>query len=356
MEESRHTFMREVLRYIAPGTELRRGIDNVLRANTGGLIVLGYTDQLKEMVDGGFYINCAFSPAYLYELSKMDGAIILTADGSKILYANTQLVPNNDIPSSETGIRHRTAQRVAKQTGSLVVSVSQRRRVITLYKGEHRYSLREMEMILTKANQGIQTLDKYKSALDQSIINLGALEFEETVSFQDIAQVLHRTELVLRIKEEILNYVLELGTEGRLITMQLDELLAGMEQETNDLIKDYVKDPNTSAEAVLKGLSKLNRNELLNDNVIMRVLGHPEAATIQDQSISPRGYRILNKIKRLPPYIIENVVQGYGGLSLITEATIEELDEIEGIGSARAKKIKEGLQQIQEQLFLERHV
>lgn len=174
---------------IAPGTPLREGLDNVLGAKTGALIVIGYDEGVREIVDGGFHIDCPFTPAYLYELAKMDGAIILSNDGKRILYANAQLVPDSAIPSTETGIRHRTAQRTARQTGKLVVSISQRRNIITLYKGNFRYALKDMGVILTKANQAIQTLEKYKSVLDQTTTNLTALEFEELVTLSEVALV-----------------------------------------------------------------------------------------------------------------------------------------------------------------------
>ncbi|MFC5713765.1 DNA integrity scanning diadenylate cyclase DisA [Thalassorhabdus alkalitolerans] len=355
-DKKKNNVMENVLHYVAPGTPLREGIDNVLRAKTGGLIVLGYTDEMKSIVDGGFYINCEFSPAYLYELAKMDGAIILSQDGKKILYANTQLVPDNGITSTETGIRHRTAERVARQTGGLVISISQRRHVITLYKGYERYSLRDMGMILTKANQAIQTLEKYKVVLDQSITNLGALEFEELVTFQDVSQVIHRVEMVLRIKNEILNYISELGNEGRLITMQLNELVSNIEEEAVYLIKDYVKNETLIAKDILKEMQKLSNEELLDDSIIFKLLGYPRQVNHQEHSVSPRGYRILHKIPRLPASIIENLVKEFEGVNKIMVSSIAELDEVEGIGEARARKIKEGLNRIQEQLFIDRHI
>lgn len=218
---------------------------------------------MVPIVDGGFFINCDFSPAYLYELAKMDGAIILSEDGKRILYANTQLVPNNGITSNETGIRHRTAERVAKQTGNLVISISQRRHVITLYQGDHRYSLKDIGVILTKANQAIQTLEKYKVVLDQGITNLGALEFEQLVTLQEVTQVIHRVQMVLRIKREILNYINELGNEGRLITMQLNELVAYTEKEAIYLLKDYMKNDNQNPKEILKELTKFKRRNCL---------------------------------------------------------------------------------------------
>lgn len=350
------TFVSEILRLVAPGTALRQGIDNVLRANTGGLIVLGYNNEMMRIVDGGFFINTDFSPASLYELAKMDGAIILSEDASRILYANTQLVPENTIASTETGIRHRTAQRVARQTGNLVISISQRRNVITLYQGEYRYSLKDIGVILTKANQAIQTLEKYQSVLDQSITNLGALEFEELVTFTEISQVMHRIEMVLRIKTEILNYVNELGDEGRLISMQLEELVMNTEQEALLLIKDYMKEADQSPKETLRKLKRLSNEELLDDNVIVKLLGYGKISNLAEFPVCPRGYRILSKIPRLPVMVVDNLIDAFHELPRVTRATEMELDEVDGIGEARAKKIKDGLTRIQEQLFIDRHI
>jgi diadenylate cyclase len=345
-----------VLRFVAPGTALRDGMENVLRAKTGGLIVVGYNNDIMGLVDGGFTINGDFSPANLYELAKMDGAIILSSDGKKILFANAQLVPDSTIPSSETGIRHRTAERVARQTGQLVVSISQRRNVITLYKGTLRYALRDIGVILTKANQAIQTLEKYKSVLDQAMTNLGALEFEELVTLQEVAMVIHRIEMVLRIKAEINRYINELGSEGRLISMQLEELVANVEEETIFLIKDYCRDDHCDPGEVIAQLKKLSADELLENNTIVRLLGYSGSINVQEETISPRGYRILNKIPRLPTVIIDNLVLQFRGLPQVMMATIQELDDVDGIGEVRARAIKDGLMRIQEQMFIDRHI
>jgi diadenylate cyclase len=355
-KDKKAAIINEILQFVAPGTPIRQGIDNILRAKTGGLIVVGYNDKVKSLVDGGFSIDCKFTPAHLYELAKMDGAIILNEGGTRILYANTQLIPDTSIPSIETGIRHRTAERVAKQTGNLVVSISQRRNVITLYQGNIRYSLKEIGVILTKANQAIQTLEKYKVVLDQGITNLGALEFEELVTFQEVSQVIHRIELVLRIKNEILNYVNELGTEGRLISMQMEELVTNIEEEAILLIRDYMNDTGLEPLEVLKQLNKLSSDELLEENNIVKILGYAGISNRQEETIVPRGYRILHKIPRLPSLIIENLVHEFDSLNEILKASIEQLDDVEGIGEVRARNIKDGLTRIQEQLFIDRHI
>lgn len=356
-EEIKRDVMSQLLQMVAPGTPFRDGLENVLRAKTGGLIVVGYSTEVTEIVDGGFSIDCDFSPNYLYELAKMDGAIILSEDIKRILYANTQLIPDSSISSSETGIRHRTAERVAKQTNKLVVSISQRRNVITLYQGNLRYALKDIGVILTKANQAIQTLERYKVVLDQSLTNLSASEFEELVTLHDVTNVIARFEMVLRIKAEINRYINELGNEGRLISMQLEELVGNAELEARLIVKDYVRDLSEDrVKEMQTGLKRLSSDELLEPHQIIRLLGYPHTNAIAEEPVSPRGFRILGKIPRLPSIIVANLVEKFGYLPHMMMATIEELDEVDGIGEVRARAIKEGLKRIQEQVFIDRHI
>ncbi|EKN69198.1 DNA integrity scanning protein DisA [Neobacillus bataviensis LMG 21833] len=345
----------DVLQFLAPGTPIREGIDNVLRANTGGLIVVGYNERVKSIVDGGFEINCPFSPSFLYELAKMDGAIILNETGNKILFANAQLAPNPEIPSSETGMRHRTAERAAKQTKTLVIAISQRRNVITLYQGNFRYALKDIAVILTKANQAIQTLEKYKAVLEKSVTNLSILEFEESVTYNDILLVLHRFEMVLKIKNELLTFLHELGTEGRLIRLQMNEILTDLEEEMMLIMKDYACERDSKVRDILQRMQALTSSGTIEDVVLLKLLGYLGYVHL-DENKPPRGYRILHKIPRLPTIIIENLISSFGELSKIIYATVEELDDVEGIGEVRAKKIKEGFKLIKERLYTDRHL
>jgi len=357
MREDEESQMDQLLKMVAPGTPFREGLDSVLSAKTGGLIVVGYSPEVMQIVEGGFSINCDFSPNSLYELAKMDGAIILSEDLKRILFANTQLIPDSTIPSSETGIRHRTAERVAKQTGKLVVSISQRRNVITLYQGNLRYALRDIGFILTKANQALQTLDKYKAVLDQALTNLGASEFEEMVTLEEVANVMQRLQMVQRIRSEIRRYINELGTEGRLIRMQLEELVSDIDEEETWLIMDYCRElGEDKIRDVRRELRRLTSEELLETGAIVRALGYPPTGSALDQSVSPRGFRMLHKIPRLPSMIISNLVERFSYLPHIMMATIEELDEVDGIGEVRARAIKEGLKRLQEQVFIDRHL
>lgn len=356
-EASQLDKINDLLRLVAPGTPFRDGLENVLRAKTGALLVVGYSPEVMGVVDGGFSINCDFSPNYLYELAKMDGAIILSEDLKRILYANTQLIPDSSISSIETGIRHRTAERVAKQTGKLVVSISQRRNIITLYQGTLRYALKEIGVILTKANQAIQTLEKYRSVLGQASTNLTASEFEELVTMPEVVNVIQRIEMVLRIKMEIKRFINELGNEGRLISMQMEELVSNIEEEAWLLYKDYAKeDSDEKIRDLILGLKRSTDDELLDVNHIVRLLGYPSSAATSEEYIAARGYRVLNKIPRLPNVIIHNLVERFERFPHVITATIEELDEVDGIGEVRARTIKEGLKRLQEQVFIDRQM
>lgn len=342
-----------VLQQLAPGTALREGLESILLAKTGSLIVVGDSPEVMALVDGGFRLDCEFTPTRLYELAKMDGAIILTRDARRILYANAMLVPDPSIVSSETGTRHRTAERVARQTGELVISISQRRDLITLYKGPVKYILRDFPVILAKANQALQTLEKYKLVREQAVARLSALELDDMVSVLDVALVVQRTEMVLRIGAEIERYIAELGTEGRLVAMQLEELIAGVAAEGLLIIRDYASSDDAGHAAALRDqMAEWPFEELQDLGAIARLLG----AGALESPIGPRGYRLLRRIPRLPAAVIENLVGRFGRLQRVLSATLEELDDVEGIGEVRARAIQEGLRRLRAQFTLERQL
>lgn len=342
------------LEMMAPGTQLYEGLDSILKAKTGALIVIGDTPEILELVNGGFHIDAEMHPASLYELAKMDGAIVLSSDAKRILYANAQLTPDAMIPSFETGTRHKTAERVAKQTGQIVISISQRRNVITVYRENWKYVIREVSVILSKANQALSTLEKYRSVFQQSLVNLSALEFEDLVTLTDVATVLQRSQMVNRIAREIERYVIQLGSEGRLVRMQLEELMADIKDEGLLVFKDYFMNDNLGE--VWIQLEEWDSDDLLNLGLISKALGYGGSITSLEQAVAPRGYRILAKIPRLPMPVIENLVKSFEDLSTIMDATIEELDDVEGIGEVRAKAIKEGLRRLREQVLVDSHI
>ncbi len=344
----------ETLKFLAPGTPLREGLENIVRARTGALIVVADYERIKELVDGGISIEAEMTPALLYELAKMDGAIILSKDGKTIRHANAQLLPDPHIPSTETGIRHRTAERVAKQTGDLAIAISQRRNVITLYKDGWKYALEDIAFMVTKANQAIQTLEKYKAVLDQSLTNLTILEFDDLVSLSDVVSSLQRIIMVLRVKSEIEKYISELGVEGRLVRMQLQELVADVDDEGVLITRDYAVEEPKHPDSLFQQILEESSDEPLNPAGVTRALGYSASLSALDLSVTPRGYRILRKIPRLPMAVIENLVAEFGSLQRVLAADADRLDEVEGIGEVRAAAIVNGLRRLREYVALDR--
>lgn len=346
--------LKKILKIVSPGTHLREGLENILRAKTGGLIVLGDSDDVMSIVDGGFKIDSVYTPAYIYELAKMDGAIILSSDLKRILYANTQLQPSVNMGTFETGTRHRTAQRVAKQTEKITIAISQRRNMITLYKGDVRYILKDTNEVISRANQAIQTLEKYVAVLEKVVNNLNVLEFQDLVSMFDVATAIQRTEMVMRIVEEIEIYIVELGNEGRLISMQLDELIKDIEDDGIMMIKDYCKD-GIDYESAYREVQKLDYKELLEIEYIAKELGYSGDALV-DTLVSSRGNRILNKIPRIPSNVIDNMIKHFKYISNVLNASTEDLDQVEGIGEARAKAIKSSIKRLKEQVSINKRI
>ena len=356
-DHRRHPELLAALRRIAPGTDLRHGMDDIIRGHLGALIVIGEPQELQFLFSGGIKLDIDYTPALLYQLAKMDGAIALNGNATRIAWCYVQLMPDPTILSSETGTRHRTAERVSKQTDALVIAVSQRRDVVSLYVDGAKYILEEIPAVLAKANQALQTLDKYRSRLDQVSTRLTALEFEGGVTLHDVLTVLQRAELVTRMAVEIERYIVELGSEGRLIEMQLEETMVGVAGDKAALLHDYLAEPAEDAFAVaLDGIARLAHQDLLDFGRLAELLGHDRKVNTLDFPVSPRGYRILGRIPRLPKLVVQNIVREFRGLDEILAATDPELESVEGVGEIRAKDIREGLRRLQEINLVDRYL
>jgi diadenylate cyclase len=348
----------KALEMVAPGTDLREGLDDIVHANTGGLIVIGDPDELGFLFSGGIRLDIDYTPAFLYQLAKMDGAIVLNANATKVVWANVQLTPDPTILSAETGTRHRTAERVSKQADALVIAISQRRDVVSLYVDGVKYILEDIPVVLAKANQALATLDKYRSRLDQVSTRLTALEFEGGATLHDVLTVLQRAELVMRMGVEIERYIVELGTEGRLIEMQLDEVMVGVAGDRAALIRDYAagNDDEELFTLVLDGLARLPHQDLLDFGRLAELLGHDRKLNTLDFPVSPRGYRILGRIPRLPRLVVQRIVGAFGGLEDLLATSDAELESVDGVGEIRAKDIREGLRRLQEINLVDRYL
>ena len=349
--------MVKALEMVAPGTPLREGIDNIVHARTGGLIVVGDTEELAFLLSGGIKLDVDYTPQLLYQVAKMDGAIILNVNATKLAWANVQLTPDPTILSLETGTRHRTAERVSKQVDALVVAISERRDVVSLYVDGAKYILEDIPNVLAKANQALATLDKYRSRLDQVSTRLTALEFEGGATLHDVLTVLQRAELVTRMAVEIERYIVELGTEGRLIEMQLDEVMVGVAADKGALIHDYLAEHSEEGFAVvLDQLARLAHQDLLDFGRLAELLGYDRKLNTLDYPCSPRSYRILGRIPRLPKLLVDEIVREFGGLDELLAATDGELETIDGVGEIRAKDIREGLRRLQEINLVDRYL
>jgi diadenylate cyclase len=359
VSEAREERRRAALALLAPGTALRDGLERILRGSTGALIVLGYDETVEELCSGGFRLNAEFSATRLRELAKMDGAVVVDRTGTSIVRAAVQLVPDPALPTDEAGTRHRTAERVARQIGYPVITVSKSMRIIVLYFDGTRYVLEDSAALLSRAHQALATLERYKLRLAESTGALSAREIEDLATVRDVAAVTLRLEMVRRIAGEIEGYMVELGTEGALLALQLDELTAGTGPERELLVQDYA--PTAAGgrlgadAAVLGRLDELSPGELLDIGTVAAALGLGGPDTLDDP-VSPRGYRLLAKVPRLPGPAAAGLIEHFGGLQKLLAATVEDLQRVEGIGGSHARTVREGLSRLAESSLLERYV
>jgi diadenylate cyclase len=346
--------MIEALQVIAPGRPLRDGLDRVLQANMGALVVVGDGPEVLSICSGGFLLDSEYSPQRLAELTKMDGAIILASDASRIARANVHLVPDPTVPTTETGTRHRTAERVARSIDVPVITVSEDMGVITVYRGDQKHPLDTIARLLVRGNQGLQTLERYRNRLDAVTSSLSALEVEDLVTLRDVVSVLQRAEMVRRIAGEIAEDVVELGSDGRLVQLQMEELMAGVDDERRDVVLDYLPDDApTLADRVVGELGALDTEELLDAKVVARLLGIAEEPADLDASLSPRGYRLLRRIPRLADPVIGAIVGRYGSLAKVLRATVEDLESVDGLDPAGARALKDNLSRLAESSILD---
>ncbi len=366
---------RAALAMVAPGTAMRDGLERIVRGNTGALIVIGFDPVVREICSGGFELDAEFSATRLRELAKMDGAVVLDHGGTRILRAAVQLVPDPRLPTQESGTRHRTAERVARQTGYPVITVSKSMRTIAVFTVSDRYVLEDSAALLTRAHQALATLERYKRRLDDAASALSALEIEDRATVGDLAIVAQRLEMVRRVTDEIGGYLVELGTDGGLLGLQLDELTAGTTRERDMLLRDYAPQPlmamgdaipttaaagTSSATAGSAGsagadlLAALGADELLDLAAVAAAVGLSAAGDL-GQHVTSRGYRLLGQIPRLPQAIADALIEHFGGLQKLLSASAQDLRRVTGVDPALATSVREGLSRLAESALMERY-
>ena len=346
--------MRDALAKVAPGTPLRDGIDRIVRAQAGALMVLCDDDEVLAICSGGFLVDAPYSPQRLSELAKMDGAIIISTDGGRIARANVHLVPDPSAPTSETGTRHRTAERVARSLNVQVVSASEERGVINVYAGASKRELQEVGRLLDRANQALQTLERYKTRLDTAITKLTAAEVEDIATLRDVIAAVQRGEMVHRIADEIETMIIELGIDARLLRLQIDEIYGEIDNELELVVLDYVQTNRTVAES-LGDVSRLSDDQLRDLRDAAQAFFPGRDTENLDQEASPRGLRLLHRVSHLPHETASVVADHFGGLAKLQRATLADLMTVDGVDEKTARAIRETLTRVTESTILDQY-
>ncbi|MHB8219426.1 MAG: DNA integrity scanning diadenylate cyclase DisA [Acidimicrobiales bacterium] len=397
----------EALALVAPGTGLRAGLERILQAKGGALVVVGDGPAVLSICTGGFLLDAEFSPQRLSELAKMDGAVILAADASRIARANVHLVPRSSIPTSETGTRHRTAERVARSIDVPVITVSEEMSTVAVYRHGRKHTLEPTARVLDRAAQALSTVQRFKTRFDVALATLSTLEVEDTVSVRDVVAVLQPGEMVLRFSEEIRGHLVELGNDGRLISLQVEELGAGLEKAVRLVMLDYVADSGGAggaggavgprravgaggprgvggaggprgaaaaggprgargagerradrerrADAALAALHGLSSDDLLDMTTVAHALGMGSGPGVLDEAVEARGLRLLGRLPRVSDATIERIVERFATLPRIMQASLGDLEQVGGVGGAKARAVKNGLARMVEASILERY-
>lgn len=350
------TRLQEALALVAPGTPLRDGLARIVQGRTGGLIVIGWDRSVEQIVNGGFVLDVPFSATRLRELSKMDGAIVIDPERNSIVRAGVQLVPDPSLPTDETGTRHRTADRVSRQTHHPVISVSKSMNTIAVYVDGRHHLLEESSRVMARASQAVATLEGYKERLDEVDATLASLEIEDSVTLRDVCLVAQRLEMVCRIRGEIDSHLVLLGSEGRLLSLQVHELIHGVESSRRLLVRDYLAPAlYRKRRGIDRALESLTaRPDLVELTSIAGALGHPESAEALELPVTPRGFRLVTRIPRLPEVITDRIVGHFGTLPRLLAATTEDLQRVEGVGETRARYVRDGLSRLAEASLLDR--
>ncbi|MCY0880413.1 MAG: DNA integrity scanning diadenylate cyclase DisA [Firmicutes bacterium] len=321
--------MLDFIAKVAPGTALREAIDNIIRARTGALIVIGGEPDIDEDCEAGFKLDVPFHHTLVYELAKMDGAILLDADIKKIRRANVELLPKRFAITTETGMRHRTAERIARTRDVLVIAISERRSVVSLYCGSERYLLHDLSYILTKASGAFASLGRYDRLFRSAARRVQDTELTGSVPLMDVVELLRRASMTMKIRQEISRYILELGRDGHLIDLQLEEY-PDIRREWCWLWKDYqAQNDGIPLDPYITDSDGWSAEEWIQH------LGY----SALDNMVHPRGYRLLHGIPRLPDSVIDNLIRHYGSMKALREASVEDLDQVEGVGPQRARAI-----------------
>lgn len=346
----------EILPLITPGQDLRIGLDNILDGQTGGLIVIGFNDSLKEITKAGFDLSVPFTPEKMFELAKMDGAIIISNDLSKILYANCHLMPDRTIETEETGIRHRSAEQTAKQTGLPVIAVSKRRGLISLFYREQKYVLQDLGLLIVKSNHSINALRGYRERIDSVLDVLTYNELNNPSSFVLLEESVSVVQKILYFYRHVLELdrmVIELGDQGRDIVQSMYEYEYGLDEILSLILQDYSESANTKekADSLVLELKQLDLRSISDIKKLATIADIPISKTPEEIMKFPRGYRIFSKISKVKRKTVDKLIQSKKCIAEILKSSVEDISMSADIDLNTAKYIRAKLDEVSEKLI-----
>lgn len=339
LDKELNKILDEIFEILAPGQALRSAVDRIREAGLGALVILTEAEEVKDLVEGGFELNTDFSPQKLYELSKMDGGIIVNREATKIYGANLHFQPDHNIKTDESGTRHRTAHRLAKQTSNIVVTISERRNRITIYKGEFKYTLDSIANLMAKSSQAVTSLEKYSRFIESYLNNLNYLEYEVSVTLEDILSGIRYFNLLFKMDNNLECYIRELGSEATTIKLQRDELMLGKKEDLLNLIKDYHNENIKDKIVPEKIVEKIINMEVFDDNNVMKLLGYDPKQDSLDDVLIAKGYRLLYGISKLNKRDVENIIHSLSNINNILNASYDDLIGIKGINKIKGNII-----------------
>ena len=324
---------------LIPGQPLRNGVDLVADKKTGALIVIGTSAKLEKISSGGITLNnCAYTPEMLSELAKMDGAIIVDANVNNILKANVHLNPSDNIPTSQTGTRHRTAERVSVETELSVIAVSEESSTIKVFSDNSVNELEESSIIFGKVNESLQSIDRTRRRFDDAVLELGELEVENTLTNQQVLEVIQRGELLGRLSQQVRKEATDLGEDSGLVMIQIDSLESGVRNTLDLVLKDHLPAKRfRNINKAVEEIANLTYEEL---NLIQH-LGSVLFMESLDEVSTSKGYRILARLPGLPDNLHDSLIQKFKTLPNLLTASTDKLFEVEGIGRSRAQQLRE---------------
>ncbi len=327
------------LTQLLPGEPLRIGVDLIADKKSGALIVIGSSAKLDKISSGGVdLIDCEYSPEMLSELAKMDGAIIVDQFVTKILKANVHLNPSDTLSTTQTGTRHRTAERTAEETNLTVITVSEESSLVKVFTNSETTELEEPSIILGRVNESLQSVDRMRRRFDDAVAELGELEIENSLTNQQVLEVIQRGELLTRLAKQVRSEALRLGGEAGLVLIQIDSLESGVTNTLNLVLKDHL--PAKKYRNIAKAIDEISRQsyEELND---IDSLGSVLGKLPLDDLSTPKGYRVLARLPNLPENLHDSIIQKFKTLPKLLSASPEKLYEIEGIGRGRAQQLRD---------------